>query len=155
MSRECRLRGCVCHKCGKKNHVATVCKQATGKSKTYNTKYSRGQKHNYVSGVQPSGRDVGLEESDDNLDGVANLYEIGSSVKLSNINSLRVDPHHVNTLARPTLGTILLGMVKFKVNIEGQNIVMELDTGASVSMCSKGFYQNNLKHSNYYCLICH
>lgn len=95
------------------------------------TKYSRGRKHNYVSGVQSSGQDVGLsiEEADDNLDGVANLYEIKSrpSLKLSNINSLRVDPF------------------KLQVNIEGQNTVMELDTWASVSVCCKNFYQNNVK----------
>lgn len=84
-----------------------------------------------VWGVQFSGQDVGLslEEADDNLDGVANLYEIRArpSVKLSNINSLRVDPF------------------KLQVNIEGQNRVMELDTWANVSVCSKNFYQNNFK----------
>lgn len=129
ISKECRLRGCVCHKCGKKNHIASVCKsnQPRGKSKQFsNNSYKR--KHNYVGQVEQS---QGLDDNDDNLDGVANLYEIretGHSLNnpSSNLHSLKISP------------------VKLDVNIEGKQVTMELDTGASVSVCNKNFYTKNL-----------
>ena len=139
VSKECRLRGCVCNNCGKRNHISEVCRSrlAVGTSKTFNrsNSYTRKSKHNYVT-------DDGSEEEqtecvDDNLDGVANLYEMSTIVSSpsvtgsdnsSNLLSSRVDP------------------IKLEVNIEGQNVAMEVDTGASVSVCNFDFYKNKLSN---------
>lgn len=135
VSKECHLRGCVCNNCGKKNHIASVCRsrQSEGKSITFHSSYKKGNKHNYV-GVDSQPVET-FEGTDENLDGVANLYEIKTIVfrdrpsdkpKLTSLNSLRVDP------------------IKVEVNIEGKNIAMEVDTGASVSVCNQDFYNTNL-----------
>lgn len=94
-------------------------------------------KYNFVSDVQPE------EFNDDSLDVVAlNLKPVPlvnpcSSNKITQSSSLRADP------------------IQLEVNMEGQNVVREVNTGASVSVCNQDFYETILNHSNYFLLIYH
>lgn len=143
ISKECHLRGCVCNFCGKPNHIVSVCKsRLSGGKKAYNKSYSKPtqskndrkvNKHNFVSDeVEQSNLS---SCSEDGLDSLSNLFElsteqnstcIATESNNSNLNLLKVDP------------------IKVDVVIEGITVKMELDTGASVSVCNKNFYKKYL-----------
>lgn len=116
----------ICHNCGETNHIPSLCRsernQARGTSKHVSqSSFKWEHKHNFVSDVQPE------ECNDDSLDVVAlNLKPVPS-----------VNPCSSNKITR--LSSLIAYPITLEVNMERQNVVKEVDTGASVSVCNQDF----------------
>lgn len=146
MRNECRLLGVVvCHFCGKKNHLAKVCRsKLLGKSnKTYtfkndknnlktertNGQFSKNNKmHNFVSDRKSQ---INSNDScDEYVDDISTLFQIEDEIEVDRPNN-----SNVNVKVAP---------LKIDAIVEGKQVTFEVDTGASVSVCSEDFYNKNL-----------
>ncbi|XP_054259311.1 uncharacterized protein K02A2.6-like [Macrosteles quadrilineatus] len=124
IGRNCRFKGSTCHKCGKKNHLAKVCRsqqnsksQFQFRSNKSDFRYNRNKQHNYVDEVSD---DVSV--NDDIEESIGNLFGISEgSSKIT-----KVDPF------------------KTEVILENKSVTFEVDTGASVTVVSEAYYKDNL-----------
>ena len=116
----CRFRDAECHKCHKKGHLAKVCR-----SKPKSDKADSGIKHVAVDPAPtplPDPPSLPLEPSPQDED----------------LLSFTIFPVREKDDTTP---------IQVDVEIEGQAVTMELDTGAAVSVMSESCYQRLLPHS--------
>ena len=135
----CRYREYECNFCRKKGHLEKVCKSKlnVNRSKEHNKskvftdtkKYHQGNFHKSNKFNKFLGEGESNEDSSQEVYDISNLFQVQEITPMSGqIHSLRkkVDP------------------IKVSVNVEGQEVVFEADTGSCVSVLSEKDYQNKL-----------
>ena len=113
---DCRFRDADCHNCGKKGHIAPACMSKSKAQYKAVTRYSKPK----FQGTNLIQQDV--QQDDNNTDSEEESF-------------------HLFKLAEPSSNTI-----EITVDVEGQLLRMEVDTGAAVSIISDKTRQDKFPH---------
>ncbi|XP_073672002.1 uncharacterized protein [Paramisgurnus dabryanus] len=138
---DCFYKDQLCHNCGKKGHVARMCKGKSAEEKAPKTtekgKYvkrkgqtRKRQIHRLCANMEKSD-----EETNSNTDTELALHKVTATLH---------DSPRVSTMKSET--DSVSSVIKVKPKIEGLPVVMEVDTGAAVSIISSELYRDKLSH---------
>lgn len=122
---ECFYKDQTCHNCGKRGHIARMCREGKGGLKATNSsveKMGKKMKGNFKKRVDKVEAEAKPSDSDTtDSDGVGGLHV----VKVA--NAVRQD-------------SAASAAIWVRPKVEGQTVEMELDTGAAVSIISEKLY---------------
>ncbi|XP_065891685.1 uncharacterized protein [Dysidea avara] len=127
LAASCPYEEATCHKCSKKGHIAKACRSRKKVTKHTTQSNSRTGKSkppkptNQVTAIEPE-LETKSEGNQQNQQDGSQLEEY-TLFNLSNTQHSRTDPFKVS------------------VNVHGSDLIMEVDTGASVSLISENTYK--------------
>ena len=113
---ECRFRGAICRKCGKKGHLQAVCRSRENNNAAPLEHKRKGTQKAPVRKIDEPTDESSVNGDEDD--------EVPGCFKVT-VNSVKATPPPI----------------KVTVKLEGQPVVMEVDTGATVSIISECTYR--------------